>query len=427
MKDIRNRLLYSRCDDEPSVYGFQEFQDALDAAYKLKDAGPEAIVAAYTELEEHANAPQTTYQAIRREYLNGEYYRYLDQLDKTHDRIGPRQDDLGRAANHFEQGARLAKSVHDWALVEQLKSMERAVCLGSKLARKRFRRAYTSAREALAAWHKLPVLDDTLFRLHHFELTDSLAGIAEAVGEHREAFEALEYAGVIFSLVQDRPDLDTLAYRRYLMYLDWGWATLYWSLGFDRLAFRHMRLARHHSRDGLSAINQVRLPHLNATIALDCAENSKTLNISGYSRERLLAIADAALDDAFAHWEACNDRAGYALTLLAEAKWLGLKNRTDGRIEKIEEARAIALEVNDLGLLAKGDIALGDEYAFRRKTKSARECYLRAERRMTDVGFEEIARVARRRLARLPQPRRSTRQRQLLPDISQFAGDYSPN
>lgn len=427
MEDIRNRLLYSRCDDEPSVYGFHAFQEALDTAYELKDAGPEGIVVAYSMLNEHATAPQTTYQAIRREFLTGEYFRYLDQLDTTHDRIGPRQDALGRAADHFEQGARLAKSVHDWALVEQLKTLERAVCLGSKLSRKRFRRAYAAAREALAAWHKLPVWDDTLFRLHHFELTDYLAGIAEAVGEDREAFEALELAGFILSLVQDRPDLDALAFKRFLLYLDWDWATLYWSLGFDRLAFRHVRLARHHSRDGLSAINQVRLPHMIATIALDCAENSQTLNISGYSRERLLALADAALDDAFAHWEACNDRAGYALTLLAEAKWLGLKNRTHGRSEKIEKARAMAHEVNDLGLLAKVDIALGDEFALKRQTQPARECYLKAERRMTDVGFEEIARVARRRLERLPQPRRSTRQRQLLPDISQFAGDYSPN
>jgi hypothetical protein len=432
MEDIRNRLASSRCEDEPSVDVHRAFQSVLDDAYRLKDAGGAGIAEAYAMLTRHDDAARLPYQEIRSEYLLGLYFMYLDQLDTSHDRNGLIQDALGKAAHHFDQGARLAKSVHDWALVEQLKSLESKVCLGSKIHRMRVRRAYSSARAALAAWQRLPERDHTdrdytAFTLHHFDLADQLACVALLVGEDSEAFEVLDFAGFDLYLVSSCPDLAEREFKLRLLYLDWDWASLYASLGYYRLAFRHVRLAWHYSRDVLRPENQVRLPYMIAAIALDCAENMKTSNFSGYSRERLLAIADKAIDQALANWQACDDHAGHALTLLAEAKWLRLKRRSEGRLEKIELARQIAFAVNDLVLLAQVDIALGDECAFQRKTSAARDYYLKAEKSMTAVGVEQFARAARRRLERLPQPRRSTRQRQILPDISQFAGDYSPN
>jgi hypothetical protein len=96
---------------------------------------------------------------------------------------------------------------------------------------------------------------------------------------------------------------------------------------------------------------------------------------------------------------------------LAAAKWLALNNETDGRIQRIEEAEAIAIARADILLLGQVETAWGDELAFQHRARPARKKLEAAEKHyrdaiamLEDVEAFSLARVAWLRLERLSHP-----------------------
>ncbi|HEY1387127.1 MAG TPA: hypothetical protein VGF38_01185 [Ktedonobacterales bacterium] len=355
------------------------------------------------------------YQRIRSEYLVAEYYRELDaQLDARgvpdHDRL---DDPLGQAADHYCQAAEIASAIEDGALVAQLKALESRFCYGSHPTRRLYRRAFEAAKAALDAWIALPrrnLTEDTTFA---FTLGDALGVRGQLVAEDGEAVRGLEHAAHMLFELQGRPDADPEQYANDDLFLEWDWSYLYFTMGQHRLAFRKARQTRKKGQDLFTPRNRVRFQWLIACIMLACAEDGQ---VGDYSRNRLLAAGERAIDDAL-HWaQVCKDagaedRAGYAMVLLAEAKWMGLSRKRAGRTAKIEEAEAIAVARGDILLLGQVEIAWGDElsfqYSFRpskRKFDAAVAHYQRAEEMLSEVEALSLARLAHGRLERLVNP-----------------------
>ncbi|HEX5441613.1 MAG TPA: hypothetical protein VFW76_12065 [Ktedonobacterales bacterium] len=382
------------------------------------------------------------YQRLRTEFLIAEYYRELDrELDKRGVPETEREDDpLGQAVGHYCRAAEIAGAIADGALVAQLKALESKACYFSHPTRRRYRHAFEAAKAALDAWMLLPRRDVTSDMTFGFSLGDSLGLRGQLVAEDAEAVRGLEYAAHMLYLLRDRPDLDPAQYANDDLFLDWDWAALYHSMGHYRLAFRKARATKKKGDVLFTIQNRARFQCFVGRIMLACVEEG---GVGDYSRARLMAAASAALAEA-KHWwqvgkdQGNEDRAAYAMILLAAAKWLALNNETDGRIPRIEEAEAIAAARADILLMGQVKIAWGDEFAFqhsarpaRKKLEAAEKHYRDAIAMLDDVEAFSLARVARLRLERLsqrptrrPTQRKATTARQA---IAQPSSNMSPH
>jgi hypothetical protein len=410
--DRRDRLDYPSCADEPSADSV--YQLILDDAYAHKYKKRRKLGKVYRLLMRNKRLPMSPYQRVRTEYLIAEYYLELDrELDKRGVPEAEREDDpLGQAANHYRRAAEIASAIEDGALVAQLKACESKMCYFSHPSRRRYRRAFESARVALDAWSALPSRDITTDMTFAFALGDALGVRGQVVAEDAEAVRGLEYAALMLYQVRDRPDMDAAQYANDDLFLDWDWAALYHSMGQYRLAFRKARATKKKGADLFTIQNRARFQCFVARIMLVCVEEGE---VGDYSRARLMAAASAALAEAKRWWQvgkdqAKEDRAAYAMILLAAAKWLALNNETEGRIPRIEEAEAIATARADILLMGQVEIAWGDEFAFqhlarpaRKKLETAEKHYRDAISILDDVEAFSLVRVARLRLERLSQ------------------------
>ncbi|HEY1387756.1 MAG TPA: hypothetical protein VGF38_04360 [Ktedonobacterales bacterium] len=418
--DRRDRLDLAACADEPSADPV--YQPILDAAYDHKNKKRRKLGKVYRLLMRKKRLPMSPYQRVRTEYLIAEYYRELAyELDKLGAPEVEREDDpFGQAADHYRQAAEIAREIPDAALVAQLKAYESKICYFSHPTHRRYRRAFETAREALDAWSALPSRDITTDMTFAFALGDALGVRGQVVAEDAEAVRGLEYAARMLYLLQERPDLDPAKYTNDDLFLDWDWAALYYSMGQYRLAFRKARATKKKGDALFTIQNRARFQCLIARIMLACVEEGE---VGDYSRARLMAAASAALAEAKRWWQigkdqGQEDRAAYAMILLAAAKWLALNNEPDGRIPRIEEAEAIAAARADILLMGQVKIAWGDEFAFQHRARPARKKLEAAEKQYHDaiamledveafslarIAWFSLARVAWLRLERLSQ------------------------
>ncbi len=419
--DRRDRLSFASCADEPSVEPV--YQPILDAAYAHKSKKRRKLGKVYQLLMRNKHLPMAPYQRIRTEYLIAEYYLELDRdLDKRGVPEAEREDDpLGQAADHYRRAAEIASDIADGALVAQLTAFESRACYGSHPTRKRYRRAFESAKAALDAWMALPRREVTNDMVFGFSLGDALGVRGQLVAEDAEAVRGLEYAAWMLHELQERADGDPNQYANDDLFLDWDWAVLYFSAGQYRLAFRMARETRKKGDVLFTIQNRARFQCFIGRIMLACVEEGE---VGDYSRARLMAAASSALAEA-KHWwqvgkdQGKEDRPAYAMILLAAAKWLALNNEADGRIPRIEEAEAIGTARADILLLGQVEIAWGDELAFqhltrptRKKLEAAEQHYRNAIAMLEDVEAFSLARAAWLRLERLSQrPSRHPTQR----------------
>lgn len=416
MIDRRDRLEHPMCADEPTPY--PEYQQVLNQAYDLREQGKISQVFALLAAASHL--PKTLYQEVRTEFLLGEYYKAQDQVKEPAQQSEPipttSQDFLGEATDHYARGADIAGGIPDLALVAQLKQLEAEVCYFSDPRRKRLGRAFLAAKEALETWKRLPVRMNTTDMTYGFKLGDALGIYGQAVAQDGDAVGGLDYAAQKLFDRHDRPDIDAQRYANDELFLDWDWTFLYYTMAHYRQAFQAALRTRRKGRDLFSAQNRARFQWLIACIMLACAEEGGV----GYSSyNRLMAASDNALDEGYV-WiekgkeEGKDDRATYAMLLLAEAKWMGMSKYPrfppKERIATIEEAQRIATERDDILLLGQVEIAWGDEYAFQYVAHptqpgkdAATEHYRTAIAMLEDVEAFSLARIARRRLERLNQ------------------------
>ncbi|HKW23560.1 MAG TPA: hypothetical protein VJO13_19420 [Ktedonobacterales bacterium] len=438
--DRRDRLGYALCADEPSAV--PAYQLILDEAYAHKNKKRRKLGKVYRLLMRNKRLPMSPYQGIRTEYLFAEYYR---ELDRELDNLGvpevEREDDpLGQAADHYRRAAEIADEIADEALVAQLKALESRACYGSHPTRRRYRRAFETAKEALDAWIALPRRDVTSDISFGFNLGDAVGVRGQLVAEDAEAVRGLEYAAWMLHELRHRADANLAQYANDDLFLDWDWAVLYYSAGQHRLAFRKARATKKKGDALFTIQNRARFQCFVARIMLACVEEGE---VGDYSRARLMAAASAALAEAKYWWQVGKDqgqedRAAYAMILLAAAKWLALNNESDGRIPRIEEAGAIATARADILLMGQVETAWGDEFAFqhlarptRKKLEAAEKHYRDAIAMFEDVEAFSLARVARLRLERLTRrpTRRPTRRRAASsrPAIAQPAPNMTPH
>jgi hypothetical protein len=421
--DRRDRLRYPSCEDESSAPAFDAYHLILDEAYAHKNKKRRKLGKVYRLLMRNKRLPMSPYQGIRTEYLIAEYYRELDrELDTRGVSEADRQDDpLGQAADHYRNAAGIADEIADGALVAQLKTFESRACYGSQPIRRRYRRAFETAKEALDTWMALPRRDVTGDITFGFNLGDAVGVRGQLVAEDTEAVRGLEYAAWMLHEMRERGDGEPAQYANDDLFLDWDWAVLYYSAGQHRLAFRKARATKKKGVALFTIQNRARFQCFVARIMLGCVEEGE---VGDYSRARLMAAASAALAEAKRWWQVGKDqgkedRAAYAMILLAAAKWLALNNESDGRISRIEEAAAIATARADILLMGQVETAWGDELAFQHRARPARKKLEAAEKHyrdaiamLEDVEVFSLARVARLRLERLSQrPTRRPTQR----------------
>lgn len=421
MAHRHDRLSKSSFPDEP-LAGYESYQEALDQAYEFKQLGD--LSGARTLLEQNEGLPKSPYQEARTEYIFALECRARAELG-NHAVAQGQQTPLGEAAYYYAQAAEAAKKTRDWALFAHLKHFESAARYGD--VPHQFLGAFAAGRDALKAWQLLPDSDDTADLTYGFILAEDVGVKAQFVAEVQTAVEALEWAAILLSRRRDHED-DAQQFANDDVYLFWDWALLGQTLGHYRLAFANALKTRRKGKVLVRPINEGRLQYLIASIACDCAEEGE---VGGYSLQRLLNVAEKAIYEALELTQARDDRSGYAMVLLVEAKWMGLKRIRDGRLSKIEEAEKIATDSGDLLLLGQVEIAWGDEFAFQnrarhtpRKVRIAKDWYEKAEQRLTALEALNLASLARRQLDRLAKqplrqssirksktPRRSLRKR----------------
>lgn len=411
--DRRDRLSFAACADEPSADPV--YQPILDAAYAHKSKKRRKLGKVYRLLVRNKHLPMSPYQRVRSEYLIAEYFLELDrELDKRGVPEAEREDDpLGQAADHYRRAAEIASAVEDGALVAQLKALESRACYGSHATRRRYRRAFETAKVALDVWKSLPRRDITSDMTYGFTLGDSVGVRGAMVAEDAEAVRGLEYAAWMLHDLQERADGNLAQYANDDLFLDWDWAVLYYSARQYRLAFKKARETRKKGDVLFTIQNRARFQCFIGRIMLACVEEGE---VGDYSRARLMAAATSALAEA-KHWwqvgkaQGKEDRPAYAMILLAAAKWLALNNETDGRIPRIEKAEAIATAQADILLLGQVETAWGDELVYQHRTRPSRKKLEEAEKHyrdaikmLEDVEAFSLARVAWLRLERLSQP-----------------------
>ena len=405
----RDRLDHAFCTGEPENPD-PAFQLILDQAYVLKNESKISEVVLL--LAEHTHLPKLPYQEARSQFLLGQHCEALeDELEKRNAPYSERDQDFpGQAADHYARGAEIARRIPDKPLFAQFKELESKALYYSHPRRKRYRRAFEAAKEALDVWGRLPRRKIATDMAFGFKLGDLLGLTAGVIGEDAEAVRGLDYAAHRLFDLQHRPDADPAQYANDELFLDWDWAYLFYTMGHYRHAFKVALRARKKGRDLFTAQNRARFQWLIASIMLACAEEG---GVGDYSYNRLMAASDKALDEAYAWAEkGKEDRTTFAMILLVEAKWMGLsrnpRTTSQDRIEKIKETQTIASACDDILLLGQAEIAWGDEYAFqnashptKRRKEAAKERYMNAIEMLEDVEALSLARIARLRLERL--------------------------
>ncbi|HEU5349836.1 MAG TPA: hypothetical protein VFU63_14595 [Ktedonobacterales bacterium] len=402
-----NRLQCSRCDDELFDDGYLEYQHILDQAYD--DKKDNRLGDACARLERAIGDRKSLYQSVRTEYLFAEYYEDLEGHGETADRHG-QHDPIGAAVEHYARAAEIAREIPDLALVARIKSFEGRSCFFSNPHYKRLHRSFLAARDALDAWQQLPDRTHTGDLQFEFELADAVGVRALAVAEDYDAVEGLERAATLLAQVSRREDRDVARHLNDEFFLEWNWAALDHSRGELSLALNRAFNAREMAQNASEIINYGRVNALIAEIALDCVDNGVTWG--GYSEDRLLNVAERAKNDALKAAETCDDKSGYVLALLVQARWLRRTAWKEERHEVLKDAekRASALLDADPFLFGRVEIAWGDEFAFlyakrksRKSLENARRYYLSAEKRLADMEVRGLARIAHKRLLRLHQ------------------------
>ena len=408
----RDRLDHPSCEGEP-VNPDATYQLILDQAYDLKNNG--MIPAMRDLLTQSAHLPKLPLQEVRGEYLFAEYFTALEQqLDAQHvpERERP-HDFLGKAADHYARAAEIARNIPDLALAAQLKARESKTCYFSHPRHRRYRRAFAAAREALEAWQALPDRKIATDWEYGFKLGDLLGLCAGLLGEDTEAVRGLDYAARCLFELQHRPDADPAQYANDELFLDWDWTYMFFATGHYRHAFKKALQTRKKGHDLFTTRNRARFQAHIAGIMLACAEEGQ---VGDYSRARLLAASDRAIFEAYEWVEVCKkigqqDRAAYAMILLADAQSMGLAGIVRDRVAKIEEAQRIATELDDILLLGRVEIARGDENALRFAQQPSGDLKERVERNyqqaiamLEDVGVMGLARRARSRRERFRNP-----------------------
>jgi hypothetical protein len=352
---------------------------------------------------------------VRGEYLFAEYFTAREQqLDaqEVSERERP-HDFLGKAADHYARAAAIARNIPDLALAAQLKARESKTCYYSHPRHKRYRRAFAAAREALEAWQALPDRKIATDWEYGFKLGDLLGLCAGLLGEDTEAVRGLDYAARCLFELQHRPDADPAQYANDELFLDWDWTYMFFATGHYRHAFKKALQTRKKGHDLFTTRNRARFQAHIAGIMLACAEEGQ---VGDYSRARLLAASDRAIFEAYEWAEVCKkigqqDRAAYAMILLADAQSMGLAGIVRDRVAKIEEAQRIATELDDILLLGRVEIARGDEHALRFAQHPSGDLKERVEQNyqqaiamLEDVGVMGLARRARSRRERFRNP-----------------------
>lgn len=412
----RDRLDHAFCIGEPEN-PVPACQLMLDQAYILKNERRIREVAPL--LAEYASLQPLPYQEARAKYLLGQYCEAMeDDLDWDATPYDERTRDFrGEAVEHYARGADIAREIPDKALYAQFRALESKAHYYSHPRRKRYRRAFEAAREALDVWERLPSRKIATDMAYGFKLGDLLGLTAGVVGEDVEAVRGLEYAAHRLFDLQHRPDADPAQFANDELFLDWDWTHLLYTTGHYRRAFTKAREIKKKGNSLFTARNRVRFQAHIAKVLLACAEEGK---VGDYSRTRLLAASDRAIHEAY-EWETVcqkngeDDRAAHALILLAEAKWMGMsrnpRTQPEDRIAKIEEAQRIATARDDVLLLGQIEIAWGDEFAVQFARRPARwkrerveQHYNRAIEILRDVEAECLARTAEQRLERFRNP-----------------------
>lgn len=441
--DRRNRLGNPSFPDEPDE-GFKAYQKILDSAYELKAGGK--LDEVYALLLPRYHGRMAGYQRARTEFLFGEYWRVVHGRqqhaagDPETNEVHP--DSLGEAAECYRRGAEAAARIPDMPMFAQLKSLESSVCWSSNPYRKRYRRAFEAARGALDAWRMLPPCSehDLAYIEFEFNLAEDLGVRAQMVAEDTIAVDALNRAAVLLERLHRHIDANSPKYRKHDLYLEWDWAALDRSIGDYALAFKRALKARTLAERFPDLRNFGRINTLIADIAVDCADAG--IEPQRYSRSRLLSVAEDAVEKAMAASDQNNDKAGFALALLAKVRFRRLDepDARDERVNMLTEAYkyAASVEGEDPVLLARVEMAIGDGYAWRywrRRSNSnleeARRYYEQALTRLKSVEAFGLARMARHRLFALPPssrlppnsgPTSETKRPTSPPD-----GDISPN
>ena len=410
----RDRLDYPCCEGEP-VNPDPAYQPILDQAYDLKNNG--RITEVFDLLTQHAHLPKLPLQEARTEYLFAEYFTALEQqLDaqQVPERERP-HDFFGQAADHYARAADIARNISDLALAAQLKARESKTCYFSDPRRKRYRRAYEAAQQALNIWEELADRKIATDLEYGFTLGDLLGLCAGMVAEEGEAVRGLDYAAFCLLDLQRLPDTDPAQYANNELFLDWDWTHLLFTTGHYRKAFKKALQTRKKGHELFTTRNRARFQAHIAGIMLACAEEGR---VGGHSRVRLLAASDRAIFEAYEWAEVCKkigqqDRAAYAMILLADAQYMGVAGKVKGRVAKIEEAQRIATALDDILLMSRVEIAWGDEYALqyaRRPSKRLKERvelhYQQAIAMLEDVEAHGQARRARARRERFRNPPR---------------------
>lgn len=407
----RNRLGSPGFPDEPDGE-YSAYQRYLDEAYDLMHQ--DRLDEAHELLNQHTHLPESAYQRARTAYIHGNFFQAHDQS--------------GIAADYFADGASAAIEVRDWALIAQLKDLESGACFGATPAQ--FLRAFEASRDAWKAWRVLPDEDETASIQYAFHLADILSARAYVVADDETAYEALQWSSHNLFRLQGRPGVVSARYANDDLFLEWNWAIYYRSHGDYRRAFTGALKARKKGAEALrKPVNRGRLHILIAEIALDCVDEAA---VEGYSRKRLLNVADAAIERAYAFCKDADDQIGYGQTLLADARCQGLSRVNENRAAKITEAETIGSQLNSEPLACLVGIAWGDELAAqsseqhsREKADQARAHYQQVVERATALEAFNFARIARRRLSRLPPLAPPTPAQ--TPTIPPPGGDYSPN
>jgi hypothetical protein len=412
--DIRDRLDDYYFYDEPKRSEFEPFHEVMRQVYASKPftdsvESRRQLVRAYRLLMANKHLPKSLYQKVRFDYLLGVYFQRLGEFGKAATQRGKVRA-FTKAADHFRHAAATALRIPNRILSTQLKARESDVCYRAPSYSRLYVRAFETARDALNAWPYISALDERADLEFGFKLADAVGARGQVVAEDEDAVDAMDRAALLLLLLQAGEHDKTVQYANNDLFLQWNWTYLCYTMGRYREAFKRVLVTRRKGKDLLEPVDRVRLQCLIADIVLACAEEGAIVD---YSRKRLLSAGDVAIQEArrlMQELKEAKDPTGYALTLLAEARWMALSNegRSVDRLAKITDAQAIAQEQGEELLLARVAIAIGDEYAyqysrhrFQKKLGLAQTAYKEAEQLMTDLQVLSLARVASRRLEQL--------------------------
>lgn len=144
-------------------------------------------------------------------------------------------------------------------------------------------------------------------------------------------------------------------------------------------------------------ISRGRILRDTAETLLDCVQSTG----DGIERDKMLRSAQqyAELSLTFANQE--NDRAGYALALLTEARVARLIQSGNDALILIEEALQIGESLDDEALKVQAFIVQGDEFLARGERERAHDCWLQVVQMLAGSELRIFQTIAMRKLVKL--------------------------